>query len=61
MQKISLFDLFCTLSVEEQSELIDASVAYARTVAEPYTSEFCAARSEKLRALMKAKFSQFFA
>ncbi len=61
MQKISLFDLFCTLSVEEQSELIDASVAYARTVAEPYTSEFCVARSKKLVALMKAKFSQFFA
>ncbi len=61
MQKISLFDLFCTLSVEEQSELIDESVAYARTVAEPYTSEFCTARADKLRALMKAKFSQFFA
>ena len=61
MQKISLFDLFCTLSVEEQSELIDASVAYARTVAEPYTSKFRVERSKKLVALMKAKFSQFFA
>lgn len=61
MKKISLLDLFCTLSVEEQSELIDASVAYARTVADPYTMEFYAAKKEKLIALVKSRFSQFFA
>ena len=61
MKKISLLDLFCTLSVEEQSELIDASVAYAHTIAEPYTMEFYEAKKQKLIALVKAKFSQFFA
>lgn len=61
MKKVSLLDLFLSLSVEEQSELIEASVAHARTVADPYTMEFYAAKKEKLIALVKSRFSQFFA
>lgn len=61
MKKVSLLDLFLSLSIEEQSELIEASVAYARTIAEPYTMEFYEAKKQKLIALVKSKFSQFFA
>lgn len=60
MKKISLLDLFCTLSVEEQSELIDASVAYARTVADPYTMEFYAAKKRETHCISKSQIFTIF-